>query len=71
MEGPGSLRTTGSVVRLAPFGALALWGQLRPGRSLAKAGSSAVLRARDGEEGKARSWGPPGYDPEFRPRFLA
>lgn len=39
--------------------------------SLAKAGSSAVFRARDGVEGNARSWGPPGYDPEFRPRFLA
>lgn len=71
MEGPGWLRITGSVVRLAPLGALALWGQLRPGRSLAKTGSSAVLRAQDGEKGNARSWGPPGYDPEFRPRFLA
>lgn len=45
MEGPGCLRTTGLVVRLAPFGVLALWGQLRPGRSLVEVGSSAALRA--------------------------
>lgn len=71
MEGPGCLRTTGSVVRLAPLMVLALWGQLRPGRNLAKEGFSVVLWARSGGEGHARSWGPPGYDLEPRPRFLA
>lgn len=71
MEGPGCLRTTGSGVRLAPFGgSCPLGGQLRPGRSLVKAGSSAALRARGGE-GHARSWGSPGSDPEPRPGFLA
>lgn len=70
MEGPGCLRTTGLVVRLAPFGVLALWGQLLPDRSLVEVGPSAALRARSGE-GQAQSWGSPSYDPELQPGFLA
>lgn len=69
MEGPGCLRTTGLVVRLAPFGVLALWGQLLPDRSLVEVGPSAALRARSGE-GQAQSWGSPSYDPDRAPTWF-